>query len=38
MRQAPMNLCLCVDDFMGVTKATFVAASIDHDSDPLLPA
>jgi hypothetical protein len=38
MRQAPMNLRLRVDDFMGVTKAKFVAASIDHDSDPLLPA
>jgi Cys-tRNA(Pro)/Cys-tRNA(Cys) deacylase len=32
--QRGMNLRLRVDDFMGVTNARFIDASIDRDSDP----
>jgi Cys-tRNA(Pro)/Cys-tRNA(Cys) deacylase len=32
--QQGMNLRLCVDDFMRVTKARFIEASIDCSSDP----
>lgn len=32
--QRGMNLRLCVDDFMRVTKARFIEASIDCSSDP----
>jgi Cys-tRNA(Pro)/Cys-tRNA(Cys) deacylase len=35
--QRGMNLRLHVDDFMRVTQARFVAASMDSDSDPSLP-
>ena len=32
--QRGMNLRLCVDDFMRLTQARFIEASIDHDFDP----